>query len=102
MWGLLFAVQQGPPDSRGLGQALIPIAAVIAVLLIIFIVLLLFPRLRSVKSSKTLEPEVKKIEEKEAWGKTPVETPLDVTLRLLNDDEKRIVELLAKSGGSML
>jgi uncharacterized membrane protein len=102
MWSLLSSGQQGPPDSRGLGQTLIPIAAVIAVLLIILIVILLFPRLRSVKNSKTLEPEVKKIEERKAEEKAHVESPLDITLRLLNDDEKRIVELLAKSGGAML
>lgn len=100
MWRIMAAAQQGPPDDRGLGQLLIPVAAVIAVLLIIIIVILLFPRLRNVRSSKPLEPEVKRIEEKEAAIEAV--KPLDVTLRLLNEDERRIVELLARNGGQML
>ena len=102
MWSLVAVAQQGPPDDRGLGQLLIPVAAVIAVLLIIIIVILLFPRLKSVRSSKPLEPEVKKIEEREAIEKTAAEKPLDVTLRLLSEDERRVVELLVRSGGQML
>jgi uncharacterized membrane protein len=101
MWSLVMSAQ-GPPDSRGLGQLLIPVAAVIAVLLIIIIVILLFPRLRNVKSSKPIEAKVKKIEEGKAAEKNATEKPLDVTLRLLSEDERRIVELLVKNGGQML
>ena len=107
MWSLVSG-QQGPPDNRGFGniQAFIPIAAVIIILLIAVIVILLFPRLRSVKPSKPLEPEVHRIEEKEAVEKNvetkAAESPLDVTIRLLHDDERRVVEALAKAGGSML
>ncbi|MCX6654934.1 MAG: hypothetical protein NTY03_07405 [Candidatus Bathyarchaeota archaeon] len=108
MWSLISVGQQGPPDNRGFAniQALIPIAVVIAILLVTLIVILLFPRLRSVKASKPLEPEVHRIEEKKAVEKNveakATESPLDVTIRLLHDDERRVVEALAKAGGSML
>jgi hypothetical protein len=109
MWSLVSAGQQGPPDDRGFAniQALIPVAVVIAILLLVLIVILLFPRLRNVKASKSIEPEIHKIEEKKAMekdaeGKKATESPLDVTVRLLHDDERRVVEALAKAGGSML
>ena len=108
MWSLISVGQQGPPDDRGFSniQALIPIAVVIAILLFALIVILLFPRLRSVKASKPLELEVHRIEEKKAVEKNveakAAESPLDVTIRLLHDDERRVVEALAKAGGSML
>ena len=108
MWSLISVGQQGPPDNRGFTniQALIPIAVVIAVLLVALIVILLFPRLRSVKASKPLELEVHRIEEKKAVEKNgeekAAESPLDVTIRLLHDDERRVVEALVKAGGSML
>lgn len=102
MWSLVSAGQQGPPDDRGFAniQALLPIAVVIAILLVLLIVILLFPRLRSVKASKPIEPEVHKIEEKDVVEKA-AESPLDVTIRLLHDDERRVVEALNKAGGSM-
>jgi uncharacterized membrane protein len=102
MWRLLEASQQGPPDARGFGQYLLPAAAVIAVLLIIIILILLFPRLRSVRSSKPIQLEVKKLEEKDMTEEKDAERPLDITLRLLSEDEKRVVELLANSGGQMM
>jgi uncharacterized membrane protein len=104
MFSLIVVGQQGPPTDRGFSnlQTLIPIAAVIIILLIVIVVILLFPRLRTVKTSKPLELEVHKIEAKETEEKKTVETPLDVTLRLLHDDEKRVVEALTKAGGSML
>jgi hypothetical protein len=108
MWSLISVGQQGPPDDRGFSniQTLIPIAAVIIILLIAIIVILLFPRLRSVKASKPLEPEVHRIEDNKAVEKNVetkvAESPLDVTIRLLHDDERRVVEALAKAGGSML
>ena len=108
MWSLISVGQQGPPDDRGFSniQTLIPIAAVIIILLIAIIVILLFPRLRSVKASKPLEPEVHRIEDNKAVEKNVetkvAESPLDVTIRLLHDDERRVVEALAMAGGSML
>ncbi len=102
MWGLAEIAQQGPPEGRGMGQYILPVGAVVAVLLVVIIVILLFPRLRGVRSSKPIEPEVKKIGEKEVAEKKAAEKPLDVTLRLLSEDERRVVELLAKSGGQML
>ena len=103
MWSLVSVGQQGPPDDRGFAniQFLIPIAVVIVILLLVLIGILIFPRLRSVKASKPLEPEVHRIEEKSVKGKQ-AESPIDVTIRLLHDDERRVVEALSKAGGSML
>ncbi len=101
VWGIAAVAQQGPPNGRGLGQLILPVAAVIAVLLLVIIIILLFPRLRSVRNSKPIEPEVKRIEENEALEKA-TENPLEVTLRLLNEDERRVVELLAKSGDQLM
>ena len=106
MWSLVSVGQQGPPDNRGFGniQAFIPIAAAIIILLIAVIVILLFPRLRNVKVSKPIEPKVHEVEASvtDLQDKTAVESPLDVTIKLLHDDERRVVEALAKSGGSKL
>ncbi len=92
--------QQGPPEGRGIGQYRLPVGSVIAILLIVIILILLFPRLRNVKRTKPIESEVKRIEEKEATKKEV--KPLDITLRLLSEDERRVVELLAESGGQMM
>lgn len=109
MLSLVSIGQQGPPDDRGFSniQILIPIAAVIIILLIAIVIILLFPRLKSVKASKPIEPEVHHIEDKKAMEqdeeeKKAVESPLEVTVRLLHDEERRVVEALAKAGGSML
>lgn len=93
--------QYGPPPNRGTGSTILIIAAIIVVLLIIIAVILLFPRLRNVKPSKSIEPEVKRIESKTEKNNEEVD-PLTITLRLLNDEEKRVVEALNKAGGTML
>jgi uncharacterized membrane protein len=104
MLSLVSVGQQGPPSDRGLfgNQLLIPIAAVIVVLLIIVILILLFPRLRSVKVSKPIEHDVHEVESTEVKENKAVESPLEVTIKLLHDDEKRVVEALKAAGGSML
>lgn len=63
-----------------------------------------FPKLERVRASGSLLPEVKRLEQEsppEGESKGSPEA-LDVALRLLEPDERRIVEALLKSGGSML
>ncbi len=106
MWGgmLLLVREQGPPSNRGFsGYTLVLAAAVIIIILLVVIAtILLFPRLRNVKPSRPVEPEVRRIEETEKGRGADVEPPMQVTLRLLGPDEKRVVEALREAGGSML
>jgi len=105
MWTLVYAIihQQGPPSDHGFGgsTALFGLIFIIFALLLVIAFVVLFPRLENVKTKKPIESEVDKMEEtvKPEEGKG---SPLDVTLRLLNEDEGRIVRALVGAGGSML
>ena len=92
--------QYGPPSNRGSGSVILILATVIIVLALIAMFILLFPRLKNVKPSKSIEPEVKRIEK--ADEDDGGVDPLEITLRLLNDEEKRVVKALDEAGGSML
>jgi len=70
--------------------------------------LMLFPRLEGVRPSGSIRPEVERFEEEHV-----VERPeehveavgnhaIDVALRLLEPDERRVVEALVGAGGTML
>jgi uncharacterized membrane protein len=63
-----------------------------------------FPTLERVRASGSLRPEIERIEQESPPEEKMKESPeaLDVALRLLEPDERRIVEALLKSGGSML
>jgi uncharacterized membrane protein len=104
MLSLISAYQQGPPDDRGLfgNQWFLLLAAVIIVLLIILIIAVLFPRLKSVNVTKTLEKEVHEAELTSVKENKVVENPWYVTLKLLNEDERNVVKALRDAGGSML
>jgi hypothetical protein len=95
--------QQGPPSDHGFGgyMAFFGLLLIVFTLLLVVAFVLLFPRLEKVKTKRPIEAEVEKLEgaakPEEAEG-----GPLDVTLRLLNEDEGRIVRALVGAGGSML
>lgn len=71
-------------------------------------ILVFFPSLERVKPDQSLRPEVERQDE----GRTPEETQdervrnggqaLDVVLRLLEPDERRVVEAIVAAGGDML
>lgn len=63
-----------------------------------------FPRLEGVRSSGSLRPEVERLERDTLPEGRSRESPeaLEVALRLLEPDERRIVESLFEAGGSML
>jgi hypothetical protein len=103
-----FVAQRGPMgpnmDQTTLGLALF---GLFAALFGIAIMLTFFPRLERVKSSGAFKPEVEGLEEREEESGKGVEDvgggqPLDVAMRLLEPDERRVVEALSAAGGSML
>ena len=98
----------GPPDDRpfaGLAPILI-VVIIFIVAIFVIVLLLLFPKLRSVKPTRPLEPvvETKNMDitkEGEITGGTTGNS-IDVALRMLQPDERLVVEALIKEGGSML
>jgi uncharacterized membrane protein len=93
-------MQQGPPTERPFGGYATLVITLIAMLLLLVIVLILFfPRLESVKATKPIEAQVEMAGKEKKEGSI---SPLEVTLRLLNEDEKRVVKALVEAGGSIL
>lgn len=86
------------------GILLISLLAVLLGLAII----ILFPKLESVRSTGSLRPEVERLgdvldeRKAQAAGGEGGTRQLDVALRLLEPDERRVVEALKDAGGSML
>ena len=67
----------------------------IILLVIVIVYLVFFPRLESVKSSASIQTKVEEISEEENKS-------LEVALKLMESDERRVVETLINAGGSML
>lgn len=103
-----FIAQRGPmgphTDQTTLGLALF---GLFAALFGIAVMLAFFPRLERVKSTGAFRPEVERLEEKVDEAVEGVEDigggqALEVAMRLLEPDEKRVVKALSTTGGSML
>jgi uncharacterized membrane protein len=103
-----FVAQRGPigphMDQTTLGLILF---GLFAALFGIAVLLAFFPRLERVKSTEAFKPEVERLEEKVDEVAEGVEDlgggqALDVAMRLLEPDERRVVEALSTAGGSML
>lgn len=103
-----FVAQRGPMgphmDQTTLGLALF---GLFAILFGIAIMVTFFPRLERVKSTGAFRPKVERLEEKGDEAMEGVEDigdgqALDIAMRLLEPEEKRVVEALSASGGSML
>jgi len=87
----------GPMNGGGGFQALF----VVVILLLLAVIVLLFLRQRPTQPEKRepeAEAEVKADEPSEAGS----EDKLEVALRLLDENERRVVEALVTKGGSML
>ena len=104
MWGHLFGLigQMGPmrPNTDTSLSTTVLLGLLIAIVSLIFM-FYYFPKLERVRASGSLLPEVKRLEQEsppEGESKGSPEA-LDVALRLLEPDERRIVEALLKSGG---
>jgi len=71
------------------------LVALIILLVFALIYFVFFPRLENIVSSASIQIEVEEIREEENKS-------LEVALRLMEPDEKRLVEALVEAGGSML
>jgi len=88
--------QRGPMGQNG-DWSLTNILLVALIILLVFalIYFVFFPRLENIVSSVSIQTEVEEIREEENKS-------LEVALRLMEPDEKRLVEALVEAGGSML
>lgn len=91
--------QMGPMGPRGNGAN----TTLIQLLIILFIVVavgmfLYFDKRLKTKPIASIQPQV----EQDIKDQEKEEKALDVAIRLLNEDERRIVEALHNAGGSML
>lgn len=83
----------GPMNGGGGYQALL----VVVILLLVAVIVILFLRNRPIQpETRATEVEVKAVEPQAADDK------LEVALRLLDGNERRVVEALVAKGGSML
>lgn len=110
MWaiGLSLVFQHGPPNRPmgAMGPYLI-----LAVLLVAFalfaIFLATFPRLESVRVTEDLQSavdgqDVEVVREETADDERAYSKSMDIAFRLLEPDERRVVDVLVKAGGTML
>ncbi len=91
-------------NQTSLGLALLGLLTALSGIVVL---LVFFPRLRSVRPTGNFKPEVERLEEgmEEGGAKTEeagVGRAFDLAMRLLEPDERRVVEALAAAGGSML
>lgn len=109
MWIIRFinVLQHGPPD-RQMGM-IISYLLLVAMLIVVIIVVFLrfFPKLEKVRVTKNLQPVIEKREadteiEEKAVKETVGKRSIDVAIRLLEPEEKRVVEALINAGGTML
>lgn len=108
MWSLGFATvfQHGPPDWPMGMSSLYLLSAILLVVLVVSMLLMFFPRLERVRATENLKPAVERREaetkkEKAKDNETPSQS-IDIAIRLLEPDERRVVEALIKAGGTML
>jgi len=100
-------LQHGPPDQpMGLGNLILVILIVVFILVAVF---MFFPYLERVKTTENLQPEVEKqqdaaekVEEAGKGDRTARGRSIDVATRMLEPDERRVVEALMSAGGTML
>jgi uncharacterized membrane protein len=73
-----------------------------AFLVVAVLAFTLFPRLERVRATEDIHQEIEKLEEGEPLEEDDSNGALDVAMRLLEPDERMVVEALVKAGGSML
>ena len=106
--GSASVLQYGPPDqSMGMRNFYLILVVLIAVIFVI--ILLFFPRLEKVKTTENLQQEVErqqaateKMKEVAQEDRTVRSQSIDVAIRMLEPDERRVVEALMNAGGTML
>ena len=79
------------------------IVATVSIAIIAFsVILLLFPRLQGLTSTESIRPAIEGDEPGGDDGDASRGRAVEVAMRLLEPDEKRVVEALVAAGGSML
>lgn len=82
------------------------VATALIVIVAVAVMLLMFPRLQGITSTESIRPVVE-IQEEEAPVGSEAEDDrtmrgVEVAMRLLEPDEKRVVEAITTAGGTML
>ena len=103
-------VSQGGPMGPHMYQPYYPIGLLLLIVVIGFLAaLIFFPSLERVKSEESLRSEVERRGEERTTGETRDDEwagsrrqALEIALRLLEPDEKRVVEAIVAAGGTML
>ncbi len=96
----LLVTQMGPNRPAFPGSYIL-LLVVAVILITVAVFLFLFPRLERVRPTEDIEPRVKREAPEEA-GREEAGSSLETALRLLDTDERLVVEALVDSGGSML
>ncbi len=105
MWRLFEAVsQRGPMGPHMDWSTAYPwFLGLFALLVVAVLAFTLFPRLERVRATENIHPEIERLERGEPpEAQNGSGGALDVAMRLLEPDERRVVEALVKAGGSML
>jgi hypothetical protein len=107
LFNLVF--QHGPPN-RPMGQMTTYLIITLLVLLVAFLmVLVFFPRLEKVEATENVKQVVERQSaERRMEGDATLDEeidrdqPIEIAIRLLEPDERRVVKALRDSGGTML
>lgn len=102
-------VSQRGPMGPHMYESYYPIGLLLLIIVVGFAaILVFFPSLERVKPDQSLRPEVERRGEGRTHEETQDEGPrsrgqtLEVALRLLEPDERRVVEAIVAAGGDML
>jgi uncharacterized membrane protein len=95
--------QMGPMGGRMIqpDYTLIIVATASIVIIAVSVILLLFPRLQGMASTESIRPVIER-EEPKGVEDIKGSKAIEVAMRLLEPDEKRVMEAIVAAGGSML
>jgi hypothetical protein len=99
-----YAVSQMGPMGGHMNQpdyTLIIVAMVSIMIIAMSVILFLFPRLHGMASTESIRPAIERDSPRGDKGLNHIKA-VDVAMRLLEPDEKRVMEAMIDAGGSML
>ncbi|MFB0543834.1 MAG: helix-turn-helix transcriptional regulator [Candidatus Bathyarchaeia archaeon] len=98
--------QHGPPDWPMGMTSLYLLSATLLIVLVVSMLIVFFPRLEGVRATENLQPAVERQEaetkSEKAKDDETTSRSIDIAVRLLEPEERRVVEALIKAGGTML
>ena len=101
---VLAAVSQRGPMGGHMTQpdfSLLIVATASIVMIAVSVILLLFPRLQGMASTESIRPVIEREEPKGVEDNNESKA-VEVAMRLLEPDEKRVMEAIVEAGGEML